>query len=711
MLQLIATFSLFSLLPYFSFAENKLPSGEFKSPPLSVFIQVDDNNKIVISNTERYIKSVDSQVSGSILSPQEMWNASREDSSKRESYRYIQLFHQWYFTELPIVILQKRGKFENKNDVIQPTEEKSFEDVSFLFNPREPVTAERLIAFASHYGYDNFEKLNLFLFALYKNIPEEELLKLLVEWNIARDIGVYIKDYKDYIGDFLEKFGENKDRVRSFISQLTLPFTSVLHELVEANRTILFHRMLGLPGLNVNIQNYLLQTVSHTALIKEWKIAQSYISALSKHPEVNFNLPDFRGWTPVFQAVDKADDLSFPAVRYLFEQKHRLDMDLLDEKRRTLTLLAAEQNKPELAKFLHENGAPFPQQVSLRNSYMTKDYKAVWFKYDTVVNLDPLMFLFDARADTPSFEVFQRMEVEKISPKERDVMWHYLRYYFLFQMLRDRLSDEESTRYVSISSLLFDEKTGEKTEKSEYRDVKEIIQAIYRGDTQTIDRIFSNNPEARDILQKPLFGNQYYAEDYWSQRTIREFDLLNRMNATVLPQNDSSLLFYSSMGSLLSEAIRSNQVESVQYLLDQGADPTFHERGFVIRDSMVTAILMGGVLYKYDEYYKDHLRIMDMLINHSSVTKSFLRGEVLPGINYADLAALTGHLQALKKMYRKGVSLSTEPVWQTGVSIEAFSYTSGFFLQTKFILEEQLRRDPNNREIQEQLNVCRRAFH
>ena len=695
------------LLSHFSFAENEQSSGKFKSPPLSAVIQIDDNKQIIVSDAERYIQSFTSQVSDSILSLQEVWTVIKNDSSKQESYRYAQLFHQWYFMELPILILQEKGMFKTKNGLVQPVEENKLKEVGFLFNPKGPVTAERLMSLADHYGYDYFEKLNLFLFALYKNISEEELLKLLEAWRIAENIGVYVKDYKNYIDDFLEKFGENKDKTRDIINQLTLPVTSVLHELVEANKLALFYGILRIPGLNINIQNYLLQTVSHTALTREWKIARSYISALSEHPKVNFNLPDFRGWTPVFQAVDKAHDFSFPAVEYLFEQKNRLDVDLLDNKRRTLPLLAAELNKPNLAKFLHKNEAPFPRQVSLFNSYMTKDYRAIWFKYDSTVSLDPLIFLFNAEDGRPSFEAFQRMDLERMSSQQRAVAWNYFKYYFLFTLLQGRLSNEENTRYELISSLLFDEKAGQ----NENREVKEIIRAIYRGDISAIDKIFSDNPQTRGMLKTPLFGTQYYFENYWSQRVIQEFDLLKRMNVVALPQPDPSLSFHSSIGSLLSEAVRSNQVEVVQYLLKQGADPTFHERGFVVRDSVVAAILMGDVLHKHDKYYKDHLRIVSTIIDHPSVTKNFLNSEALPGISYVDLAALTGHLHALKGMYKKGVSISTSLIWNTGVSVETFSYASEFLLQMQFILEERLKRDPDNKELRERLSVCKKAFH
>ena len=701
-------FLLFSLLlPYFSFAENKLPSGKFKSPPLSAIIQFDDNKQIIISDTERYMENFTSQVSDSILSLQEAWTVIKDDSAKQENYRYAQLFHEWYFTELPILILQKKGMIKTKSGLFRPVRENKFKETGFLFNPKGPVTAERIMSLANHYDYDYFEKLNLFLFALYKNISEEELSKLLKAWRITENIGVYVKDYKGYIDYFFEKFEEDKEKARDIIIRLKLPVTSVLHELVEANRLALFYGILRVPGLNINIQNYLLQTVSHTALTREWKIARNYISALSKHPGVNFNLPDFRGWTPVFQAVDKADDLFFPAVEYLFEQKNRLDVDLLDNKRRTLPLLAAELNKPNLARFLHENEAPFPRQVSLFNSYMTKDYRAIWFKYDSEVNLDPLIFLFNAEDGRPSFETFQKVILAEALSQQRFEKWSYFKYYFLFQLLRGRLSDEENTRYELISSMLFDEKT----KPNENHNVKRVIQAIYRGDISAIDKIFSDNLQTRDMLKTPLIGIQHYFEDYWSQKVIREFDLLKRMNVDALPQFGSSLSFHSSTGSLLSEAVRSNQVEVVQYLLKKGADPTFHEGGFVVRDSVVATILMGDILHTHDKHYKDHLRIVQTILDHPSVTERFLKSEVLPGINYVDLAALTGHLPALRGMYKKGMSVSISPIWNTEISVETFSYMSGFLLQTQFILKEQLKRDPDNKEIREDLRICQRAFH
>ena len=706
MLKLVLTLLFFSIFPYLCFAEDELSSGEFKAPPLSILIQLDNNQYTVVSDSEQYMKGIDEQVLDSILSIEETRSFLKEHTSRQEGYRYIQLFYQWYFTKLPVLILQGKGLFEESDTIIKPVEGKDFSKVGFLFNPNKPVTAKRLIDFANYYEYDYFEKFNLFLFALYRNISEEELLILLERWNIKSNIGVYVRDYKDYIDLFLERFGKDKEKVRSALNQLTLPVTSVLHELVEANRALLFHRMLEYPLINVNIRNYLSQTVSHTIFIKEWKIGQTYIPALSKHPKVSFNIPDFQGWTLIFYAVAKSDDISFPEVEYLFEQKDRLNLELLDDNRRTLTLLAAELNKPNLSRFLHENGVPLPKKVSLFNSYITEDFRAVWFRYNLSLDLDRLTHLFDARSETPSFADFKQMDVNQIRPEAKETTWAHLKYYFLFQLLQDSLSAEESTRHKSISSLLFDE-----TSNGENRDVKKIIRAVYRGDISAINKVFTDNPQTIEMLKIPLLGTQFYFEEYWSQRTIHEFNLLNRMNATIPSQLGQSLSFFSSMGSFLSEAIRANQPEVVQYLLSQGADPTINERGFVVRNSIMVAILIGELLYKHEQHYKDHMRIVDMLINHPSVTESFLNSEVMPGINYADLAALKGHLHALKQMYKKGVSISTKALWNTSVSIETFSFTSNLLLQTKFILEEQLKKDPNNKKLQRNLVVCERAFH
>lgn len=708
MSKLVIIFSFFFVLSKPCFSEDKSKVKKIKTLTLSAFIQLSPDNQAAISNTEQFIESFDKQFLDSVLSPEEIWSIHKKESVKKENFKYFELFYRWYFTELPLLILSRKRTDRTNKVPFDVISEKDIDRASFLFNGNRPFTAEKLIAFANYYDYNYYEKLNLFLSALYKNISEEELVKLSEAWNIKNNIGIYVQNYKEYVDAFCSFF-DNKDEVRSLLNRLKQAITSVLHELVEANKGILFYKMMQNPELNINIRNYLLQTAVHTASKKEWRKSEFYVLSFFKHPKTKFNLQDFQGWTPIFYTVDNSDNNTFPLVKLYLDHKHKLNLMILDYKKRSLPLLAAELGMPNLSEFLHKQGAPLPKKVSLSNSYITNDYRAVWFKYDFDLKLDKLADLFSVRRDImPSFAEFQEMNTE-VTTLEKERIWQNFKYYFLLEALIKRFSLEENVRAISIMSLLFDD-NGDSKDRSDYL-LGRIIRAIYQGDISEMNKIFSKNQAALQLLNKSLFQNQHFLKDNWDRETVLRFNLLNEMGTETLPQTDSSLLFYTGLSSLLSEAIRANQVEAVLFLVKKGANPTFNEKSFVLRNGIVTAILMGTLLHKHEKLYKDHLRIMDILMSHRLVTRDFLNSEVIPGINYADFAALMGHFYALKKMYKKGVSVSNKGLWGTNVLIKTFSFTFGLMRQTEFILKQKIKRNSDDKNLRKDLRICQKAFH
>ena len=537
-------------------------------------------------------------------------------------------------------------------------------EISFLFSANTNITADTLISFTNRYGYTFHEKINLFLVVLYKNISAMELLKLQKAWGITGNIAIYTQNYQKYIGEFFQSFSFDQERaiVISVFKMRIAPFTSILHELFSADRHLLFNKMLGKSKKHVNVQDYLLQTVAHKVANEDWKRAKHYLPSLLKHPLVDWNIQDYQGWTALFYIVDQSRDKVSPALRQIMSHKSKMDMGLIDHNLRTLPLVAAEGGHPELAQFLHAEGAPLPRRVSLFNSYITSDYKAVWFRHRTQFHLRELEKVFNFPASAPSFEDFQRYLSTEESAFLPEEFLHDFRYYFLLHFLEKSLSIEENLRYSIIMPWLFNDKHEVMKNGFDTR----LIRAM-RQDMGLFRSIVSNIGD-KNMLNDNLFWTRYIFKNTMDKWVISNFDLLDRIKVKPLSQSDGALLFYIGVSSLLSEAVRANQAPAVEFLLGEGADPTVEEKNFVVRNSIVTAILMGDLLYRYSDPYKEHLRIVDMLMDHPSVTKDFLNRDVIPGINYADLTGLRGHLDILKRIYKTGARVTENKViWDTGI--------------------------------------------
>ena len=706
---------------YLAFADNKEPDS---FPLLSVVIQTDSGHHIEMADSQGYIKTLKRDVANSILSPKQMWAIARRHSTVESDYRYFSLFHQWYLTELPIIIFTyklSKGNTVASKVVEDAKGEKLLLDSNgvtlpffplvkegeFLFDPKIPFTSEQMITLASRYNYTYFEKLNLFLFALYRNISEEELLKLFKAWGIYKNIAVYIRDYEIYIQYFFEKLiftqQSNRKYVRRLFNRNNQPLTSVLHESMNSHRVAVFNEITGDNKIDVNIQDYLLQTVLHKVANMEWSRGSFYISALLNHPNIYVNIPDFQNQTAIFYAIANSQDDHFPAVEKFLDHEG-VRLDILNNKRKTLTLFAAELGMPRLSQILHEHGAPLPTKVSLENSFIFSNYQTVWFRYRWHLDLDELAHIFDA-SDTGSFARFQK-GISEIKFVNR-ALWESFQYYFLLQFLQNLLSKEEKARSDYIMSVLFDNKRSVRNNS-----IEQAIRAIYRGDVSGFSEIFSKEKEGKGWWDTPFLNIKYlFEENSFPPRIILGFNMLERLNIKPLVQSDGNLAFYARNGSFLNEAIRSTQVEIVLFLLGQGVDPTIDRPGFILRDSIMLLILMNDLVYENKSIYENYLRIVNLLMSHPSVTKSFLEKEVVPGLNYVDLATIKGNLYAVKWMYRKGARVSDTSLWNTKVSAEIASMVPNFLRTSEFVLKEKIKDNLDDRVLKKQLGICQRAFH
>lgn len=690
------------------YTDDKQFKGSF---PLRIFVQFNVDHSVIVEDPAQYLSQMNEEVVNSILSEKEIWNLNKIRNSQENVHHYMQQFYTWYFNQLPLLIFADKKRFTDQGNLAAALRKGYFTEINFLFLADNNINSETLISLADRYEYTFSEKLNLFLYVLYKNISEVELLKLQTAWGITGNSAVYIRDYQKYMKEFFQYLQFPSDSKRKEIILLFnttgAAFTSVLHEFFITGKKVLFAKMLKSPEVDLNLQDYLLQTIVHKVANGDWKKTANYLPSLLRHPKVNLNIQDYQGWTPLFYAITSNESHRSPAFQQFMNHKSKIDMSIMDYNLRTMPLVAAELNKPALSHFLHSQGAPLPPRVSLFNSYITEDYRTIWFKNRIQFDLNNLVNVLDVKNNAPSFREFQQYLSDGFVEKDA-IVWDQFKYHFLFHLLNKTLLHEENIRYSTIMSWLFDEKHTIMNNGFDTR----LIKAIYQKNIPLLKSMITKQYD-RNMLNDNLFYTQYIFEKSWSKKVISDFHLLERINVTPLPQSDKTLLFYVEVSSLLSEAIRANHFEVVEFLLREGADPTIETKNFVTRNSIVTAILMGDLLYRYSEPYKEHLRIVDILMSHPSVTKDFLSKDIIPGISHVDLSALRGHFHILKKMYQKGAHVTEDntSLWETGFPIEAAVIKSHLAKTMKFILEKKIKRYPKDQMLRNSLQRCREAFN
>ena len=675
-----------------------------KLPPLSVVIESPSQEPVFVPNPEGYLKSLGKHILPSVLSPQELWDVRKSQTITKQKIQKIYHFRDWFLTQLPALVPAHKRVQKDDLDVIS---EESFQQMAFLFQTEGPILAQDIITLAESYPYTEPEKLNLFLMALYKNISDEELLKILEKWQITENKAVYLQDYRVYFNNFFQVYmgsaltEETKQQTLSILKEHKPPLTSLLHEAFNANRIRVFSYLLQNTQENINILNYVSQNIGHIVSSAPWTKGSAYLPLLLSHPHINWNQQDFRGWTPLFYAVLSSTDYSFPSVKLLLKQP-QLNLDIVDHDRKSLLLISVETGKPHIAQFLHENGMPMPTYVNLQNSYMDQNFNIIKIEYKTMINLNNLVQPLNWFNHRPSFVDFQSIDISQVNLPPQEI-WGQFKYYFLLHTLLSILQQEESHRHHYIMPFLL-----ERNDKNSW--IGQWIRAIYRGDHVKLTRLLSERD--RSILEAPLFHVQHEVTHPYYQQALLSFNLLQKTKEHGISPESSKIIFELSVGSFLDEAIRANQPNSVRFFLSEGVDPTLNRADILLRNSIITAMLIGDLFLPDPDSQKEHLRIMDLLMNHPSVDRGFLRKEVIPGLTYPDLASFKGHLPLLKQMSKKGATVSKEGLlWDTKIALRNMAFAFGFLKTAEFVLKEQVQSDPENLELKRELQVCQRAFH
>ena len=466
-----------------------------KFPPLSVLIRTpDQSSPVVVPDPTSYLQFLPVNIKDSILSPQEAWDAQKQKAIKLAKYEKVAYFYQWYFTQLPALVPAYKRAHVGDFDIIS---EEGLNKIHFLFESKTTLSAQNIITLSEYYNYTLAEKLNLFLVALYKNISDSELLKVLKEWQITENKAIYIQDYTEYLNNFFQVYRvankQERQNILSILQEHKLPLTSLLHEAFNANRLQLFKEILKNSQNTVHTLNYFSQNIGHLVSQSEWKKGEAYLSLLFSHSNIDWNQKDFRGWTPIFYALFNSEEHFFPAIRLLLKQAN-IKLDIVDEDKRGLLLLAREMNKKDVAQFLQKKGTPLPRYVSLQNSYMDENYNIVKMDYKSSVHLEDFVLPLNWINSRPSFMDFQTTNINEwgLPPYE---IWNQFKYYFLLHTLLSTLNQEELAYHNHIMSLLLDE--SQKDSK-----VGKWIRAIYRGDTEQLKKLLAQD---RSLLEKPLF--------------------------------------------------------------------------------------------------------------------------------------------------------------------------------------------------------------
>ena len=676
--------------------------------PLHVLMKK-KGNYVPILNQKQYMESLNSQVLDSILSPKKLWSIQNSEKQKIKVYEYRdQFYEEWYIKRLPLLIWSDKLRNIANRDIL--IYYKNYYKLHNLLDEKKTLKQRGLISFTNQYNYTSAEKLNLFLFLLHNNISDKNLLTLWKAWEIDKYPIVYIKDSKKYINNFFEtmdvlglKDMKKQNLINWFNKENQFIITSVLHQAVRHNKSLIFNEIIKNNLVDINLKNYLEQTALHIATDKEWSEGKSYIDTLLKKPNILINIQDFKGWAPFSYIVYNSRNNSFSGViEFLKQNENRVKLDLLDKDRKNLILLAGERGLPKVADYLYEQaGAPWPDKVSLSNTYIDSNYTSTFFQYQTDLNLDHLVgFLYDSTdVKEGKFNILNTEENAK--------------YHILLDIVQNILEQTETARHNVIMSFL--SHNIEKEWSEELRQTGEIdflasvVKAIYKGDTLMLDQLLSSTNK-KDI-NKFLFYQQFNITDDRLKPILKELPFWNH---NYLIQKKSTKDISIEVSSFLSEAVRANQPKVVEFLLKKGANPVSTRNNSIIGNDIMTAILSVVFFYDNEKAIKDHKSIVNMLINHPSVTKDFLNKEVLPQLNYADLAAVRGHLPALKAMYKKGARVSDGFIWNGNMSIDQAVVFSEFLEMAKFLYQEKIKeaKTPEDKKMfEDQLNNCQKVFH
>ena len=705
---LLVKIFLFIFLLYSELVYSQNNKEEKAIYPLHVWIQ-NKGEYVPVLNQKQLMESLDSQTLDSILSPKKLWTIRNSDEQDRKIYDHLEYFYEeWYIKRLPLLIWSDKLRNIANGDIL--THYKNYYKPRSFLDEKKTLKQRELISFTNQYNYTPAEKLNLFLFLLQNNISDKNLLTLWKAWEIDKYPIVYIEDSKKYINNFFEtmdvlglKDMEKQNLINWFKKENQFIITSVLHQAVQHNKSLIFNEIIKNNLVDINLKNYLEQTALHIATDKEWSEGKNYVNTLLEYPKIKINIQDFIGWTPFSYIIHNSRNNSFSGVREFLEQnKNRLELNFLDKNRRNLVLLAGERGLPNVAHYLYKKaGVPWPDKVSSLNIYINLNYAPIWFQYQTDLHLNHLAgFLYDSIS-------IKRGEINILNTEEN------AKYHILLNVVQNILEQTEKTRHNVIMSLLSNnvkkEWSKELQQKGRVNFLESVVKAIYKGDTLMLEQLLSSTNE-KDI-NRFLYSQESTIDDDTLRPLLKELPFWSH-NRLILKKSTKTISM--EIGSFLSEAVRANQPKVVELLLKKGANPVSARNHSIIGNDIITAILSVVFFYNNEKAIKEHKSIVEMLINHPSVTKDFLNKEALPQLNYADLAAITGHLPALKAMYKKGARISNDFIWNGNMSVEQVVIFSELMEMAKFLYQEKIKeaKTPEDKKMfEDQLNNCQKVFH
>ena len=424
--------------------------------------------------------------------------------------------------------------------------------------------------------------------------------------------------------------------------------------------------------------------------LEEW---QKLIFAIQKNSKTDFNLKDSHGMTPLATAAFNG---LFHAVRVLSEIPE-IDLSVKDNYGRTLPIIAStskEPNRREITRFLLQKGGEHLAEVSGLNNYITESLDPV-----TLAAAHPLE---SARIHAISF--LSRKEIQ--NPED-------------FAQLQKRgasLQKVLEARAAIDASL--------KRDGGGYEDRYFLARAIEESDMDFIAGYQDQKSagEERNFLEEHFLFFAIYESNIPGAKRPRIhvfrtghflLSAINRndpymTNLLLEILKDKGHIFRPSPESLPDLPWEEIQgiftgtpwEKSFEWLPKETSEEIF------FMDPLSEALLVSAAIQSEtqienrDFEIRKSQEILKALISHSSLDLSF---RSFMNLTPMETAILTGHLDVVKDLQKKGVPFSAEgSLWETAVPLEEAAREMGFKRMAKYLDEKA----PNPKGVE----TCRRWF-
>ena len=697
--------------------------------PVSVFTIDDSGTMEPYKDPTGFFKKLNKKTVDSIRSPEEIFTHNLRVKEINQTLKLYEVYFSFYLDYLPALVLAEKiekaaGTFGNEVEASIRAQE----ILTSLFERDTSVSpAEKAIQLADEYRYNAHEKLNLFIKALYRRtVSDQDVMQMMSAWRIREQIEIYLHPYKKYMGVYqrvlavkLQEQGEDlemmKEKSVSLFSLTAPSMSSLLHEAFSAQRFSVFDALLkskSVPAFRLNMPDFLHRSVLHIMSGVEWEKAEPYFKSFMRHHQlVDFNIQEYRGWTPLAYAVAQKGMEALEFIRQLLAFKERMQLDILDSYQRTMITLAVESSAPDLARLLHREGVPHQEKVSANNTFVDQDFRL--FKFITFLGVlfDEFIKVFelDGKANGSrrySYEAVFDILLDENLLKEPNFLFAD-RYYILFKFFYKIFTFEERQRAEFILAAITEQSSNEVD-----KELARLLKAIRKGEVSFLRNFFSISENRLRYINRSFFHGDYTIRAPRVLSLFSLFELRKYFPATVVKGSEESIVASLRSINLLVDAVRFNQPEIVSLLLETGASPVHPTGSFGIRDAIAAGILSSKLFLPYEEQFQRHIKIMKTLLAHPDVTKEFLNRSFFFGITYADLATMRGNLSVLRLLYAKGVEVSRSlSFWKTRASAVDVAEKLNFLGTAMFVLEQKLQKDSGNKELSKELQQCRRAFN